>query len=332
MTTYQFTKNQHTVPRTWLQHFTTGSSSKIHVFDTQKNVYDGSENIKKVSYIENFYDFNQEINEHFINNGVFQEPADEQFVETKLLARKVENNLGTVLPQILQKLNHHKTNILEKEQKSAFSVHIAIQMLRTSVMREFLIKCLKKINELGTKEQREEYQLDVEKMKELHHYGVLTNLELITHYAQDYLSKSWVFLKRGSGSMPFFISDNPIVFDRFGEGYNYCVPLSSDYLLFLVDPKYKVTIFNKPVFPQTKPYKVENLQDYENSVVEVDDKIISKLNIRQVEQCDHQVFASENSFAWLGGITINKTGISKINHPDFKEEFFTNFIKNLLEK
>lgn len=199
-------------------------------------------------------------------------------------------------------------------------------------MRNFLVKCLKKINELGTEEQKEEYQVDVEKMKELYHYGVLTNMELITNYAQDFISKTWVFLKRGNGSMPFFISDNPIVFDNFKNGYNYCVPLSSDFLLFLVDPQYKVAIFNKPVFPQTQPFRIENLHDYENLAVEVDETLIKKLNLRQVEQCDHQVFASENSFSLLDGIDLKQGGVSRINHPDFDDEIFTDFISKILVK
>ena len=199
------TKRQHFVPQFLLRNFT-NESGKLWVYDKSEDraFPSGTQNIACDGY---FYD----------DETVAQVTGEDQFVEKALAAAegKWSANLSTVLERVRATKNMQFA-VLSDEERSSMSEMMAVQMIRTPLVRETnsqmkdaMVRVLKRFSgedEIPDDKLPEEFR-DFD-AKQFHVVSMLGH-ESVTTYQKIFFGHIWVFL-RAAGLGSFYSSDHPV--------------------------------------------------------------------------------------------------------------------------
>lgn len=308
------TINQHVVPRLWLKWFSWNQKqTSTFVYNKIEGNVKGSKKLMDVAVHDNFYDFHPDILKELMDVGALSE-GQEQFVEKQFFAYGIEKKFGPLLKNVLNSLdsNTTKKNMISGENRQALSAQLSVQFFRTTALKKCITRILSLINKYAKEKGIKDFEVDVIKEKEIYHYMLMSDLDTLVDFASTLYNRTWTIYKTTS-SVPFVISDNPIVVHGTGIlGNSICIPLSKNYLL----AAHSLTDKNKLV---------------DNCLIDAQPSLVKIFNNLQYCQCDEGVFSSKNDFEW-----IDKTSsLSPRNHGfsfDLSDEVLEPFIRNLVEK
>lgn len=287
-------KNQHFVSRFYLENFTDTKNS-IYAFDIIKGE-SFSTSTEKIANQKYFYDY--EPLDQFIGK--------EQAIEKALANSEAEQSI--VFRKLVAGLKANDVSSLTKEDYKQLADYIVTQQLRTPETRIQGIQMAKEIErQLKSKGVSEEFirekGLEADKYDPQFQqvYGLLHSRAL--SIIGDLCNRYWVFWSNKT-KHNFYTSDNPVV------GY-----LHNDIafeIYFPITPRYSVSIFIKDQFPNLaiNHQKVNELRDPEN---------VKFYNLRILEQCNRQVYNSENDFRLAKKITKENPSLSDPNRQRFAQ-------------
>ena len=199
------TKKQHFVPQFLLRNFT-NDTGKLWVYDKpESRIFpSGTQNIACDGY---FYD----------DETVAHVTGEDQFVEKALAAAegKWSANLTNVLERIRAANNMGSIN-LTIDERSCMSEMIAVQMIRTPMVRETnahmkdaMVRVLKRASgghEIADHQLPEEFRsFDAKKF----HIVSMLGHESVATYQRIFTGHIWMFL-RAAGHGSFYTSDHPV--------------------------------------------------------------------------------------------------------------------------
>jgi hypothetical protein len=264
-------KNQHFVSRFYLENFT-DSKNRIYAFDIIKGESFGTstENIANQKY---FYDY--EPLDQFVGR--------EQVIEKALANSEAEQSM--VFRKLVAGLKANDVSSLTKEDYSKLADYIVTQQMRTPETRikgnHMAKEAERQLRAKGASEEFiKEKGLEADKYDPQFQqvYGLLHSSAL--DVIEDLCNRYWVFWSNKT-KHNFYTSDHPVV----GYLHN-----EKDFeIYFPITPRYSVSILVKDHFPDmaAKHQKIIELNNPEN---------IKFYNIRMLEQCNRQIYNSENDF------------------------------------
>lgn len=264
-------KKQHFVPQFYLENFT-DSDNNIYAFDIVKgeSFRTTTENIAHERY---FYDY---------------EPLDqfmgiEQTIEKALAASEGES--AKVFRKLVASLNANNVKALTKDDYKQLADYIITQQRRTPESRikgtQLATEIERQLRDKGASDDFiKEQGLDSEKYDPHFQqiYGLL-NSEVLREI-EDLCDRYWIFWSNKT-KHNFYTSDHPVVGYLHNEkAYEIYFPLT---------PRYSVSIVAKDHFHimADKHQRINELRDPEN---------VKFYNIRMLEQCNRQLFNTENDF------------------------------------
>lgn len=281
-------KNQHFVSRFYLENFT-DSKSSIYAFDIIKgeSFSTSTENIANQKY---FYDY--EPLDQFVGR--------EQTIEKALANSEAEQAI--VFRKLVTGLKANDVSSLTKEDYRKLADYIVTQQLRTPETRikgfQMAKEAERQLRAKGASEEfirekgleADKFDPQFQQVYGLLHSGALGIIE-------DLCERYWLFWSNKT-KHNFYTSDHPVI------GY-----LHDDIafeIYFPITPRYSVSIFIKDQFPHlsTNHQKINELRDPEN---------VKFYNLRILEQCNRQVYNSENDFRLAKKIVEENPSLSDPN-------------------
>lgn len=325
---------QHYVPESLLQNFCTGDR-KIYVFDksNQRTRYDTLGNIASERY---FYDFPSPTDPQLMEN-LFSALETRQISFLRHLQRKINNVRN------LPKIRAYDVAILSEEQKKDLSVVVAVQFLRTKLLRNINIE-IRAINQpllrislendvnnfledigiegeiknslLSYALQQYDMEAIIEKNAEslIHARFILQNYEEFAKKLRDFIWIIGVNVNR----VPVYTSDHPVVrrahlnsHGLFSEGSEIIFPLDSELILLMFEPKF-----------------YQRFTHRDCKLMELNPDEINQYNSLQVVESYRSVFCNSDSFDLARNIclqnpelhTIERARINVIRHSENKNE------------
>ncbi|MCG3797038.1 DUF4238 domain-containing protein [Bacillus toyonensis] len=299
-------RNQHVVPQGLLKYFTKDAKVYFYNYGEHLPIKSSPRGIDKLAHRPYFYDFTWEALKSFgiqpEELGMSEEDRI-QWVETVFFARDVENDLAHIIRQLNSVEFHEGPIEVTEEEKEILSEHIVTQHLRGPVMRKMIEAASQALNKVAI-------EMDIDKLKHdtpeysglLHFYCLLVSKKIRDQLKEFLYNSDWIWTINKS-DMPFFISDNPVIFFETEFGMGTCLPLGSELALNIIAKS------------QNHPQALCRIVTNEN----IED--IKSLNLEQVRQCDRQVFCEENCFDWLIEKDITRKSLSLlVNHENFEDE------------
>ncbi|MBL7812011.1 MAG: DUF4238 domain-containing protein [Bacteroidetes bacterium] len=287
-------KNQHFVPRFYLEKFT-DSDGKIYAFDFRtKNQFETSvDNIANQKY---FYDY---------------EPIDsilgDQTIE-KLLS-KFESDIAIVFSRIIDQLN--KGNIEDPSHNNRIELarFILIQQSRTeesrTLSRHALLEAERQLlAKSATKEFIGSYGLTPKnhdaKLDQIRSFITLDNDDVVNELCDRY----WVYWRNNTDSL-FYTSDHPVV-GHIHEDLN----MNAYEIFFPLTPTLAVSILLKDQFP--------TWAGMNNKIVELNNpEFIKFYNGLIIHNCNRQVYNSSNELDLAKAILLQKPELSNPDRQRF---------------
>jgi hypothetical protein len=293
-------KNQHVTPQVILKYF--AFENKVHIYDTimKAKPSNSYRTIQKVSTRNNFYDFNEKELKEAEKN--FKKEFYTKYVEVDFLAHNIEDSLGKLLPVIMEKNFEEPDLWIDNKEKVDLSFHLAIQFLRSPLMKKLLSEIGNSINGEASMLSLSEYDSSAQEHLALHHYSLMTNPKLLTQIGGNFLNRDWT-LCINQTELPFFTSDNPVVINEDNIS-QMIYPLSSKYLI-IMDSK-------------NNNGNICYISDIEK---------VKNFNRLQLRQCDKEVFSEKDCFDWITAVDLEKTNIHKFIE---QKSFLNKYIQIIL--
>ncbi|MHB1681249.1 MAG: DUF4238 domain-containing protein [Bacilli bacterium] len=244
-------KNQHFVPQMYLSRFSY-DKGQIFAFDklTNRSFPTSYKNVASETY---FYDIPTHL---FVKD---QGPEyDEQAVEKYL--SEIESVAHTIFKTIIStyiltpvsQLSH--MNAIREDHRAELAFFIALQFLRTRIMRNLILEFEEKTLEEFVKYHRPDLPMHKFRIivKNDHraskHADVMLDHELLGKIAMRLLSQIWV-IGINQSTQPFYTSDNPVVvYDHrkqalkmgglWSQGVQISFPLNSNLVLSIFEPSH----------------------------------------------------------------------------------------------
>lgn len=283
-------KQQHYVPKAYLQNFSIDLNKKQIYFFDKKTSKQGRVNINNIAKEKDFY--------------VDKSQADIDVFE-KYYSTEVEPMLAKCLREILGITNlcTNETRIISESTKKMFSNLIVYQMLRTPKARTFSRNIAEEVIK-SLMPEFEKIANSKDKKKVLNKYRNLSNdtfkqlsLPLIT--ANERIEKFGMVLNSmlwtvyyNCNEEPFIISDNPVLIyennsEKIGIGH-VGIGNNSTIVVFPISPKIALFLIHKnSIFGEV-------FEGFENKLIRIEEgKIIRELNRLQLLQCNRQIYSNE---------------------------------------
>ncbi|MEH1795647.1 MULTISPECIES: DUF4238 domain-containing protein [unclassified Nostoc] len=310
-------KQQHFVPQCYLKNFATNENRLFVLDKTKKSIYPS--HVKNVAQQRYFNDFP----DSFLPDE-FRNKTKSQFIEHDLA--KVESRLIEVLKIIIDCLEEIESNnlfsyfvVMEEEAKKKFSAFLALQVVRTTMLRGQIKEMFQSLDDLKKRMDQALFnnKIDIQKVSfpcrkpssnsiafhDLLKVGIeedsiaqhLFYISNILDQGSDseiskiLSSHIWLF-GVNSTSIPLWTSDNPIAIkphEDFGtglasHGVQVVYPISSKHLLIMFESNF----WNK-------------LKNYDGMSIPLSENDVKLYNKLQANQCYRQTYSSEKNFELL---------------------------------
>ncbi|MEH2371453.1 DUF4238 domain-containing protein [Nostoc sp.] len=313
----QVKKKQHFVPQCYLRNFV-GEDKKLFVWDKiKKSIYPAD--VKDVAQDRYFNDFP----DSFLPEEL-RDKTKSQFIEDDL--SKVESSFGEFLKSIIDCLEEiEKKNlfdslgVLDKEAKKNFSAFLALQLVRTTMLRGQIRGMFQSLDDLKKRMDQALFKnkinipkisfpcpknlsnsidfhdlikVGIEEDSIAQHLIYISNI--IDQGSDSEISKIlsshiWLF-GVNSTSISLWTSDNPIAIkshEDFGTGLSshgvqVVYPISSKHILIMFEPSF----WNK-------------LKSFDGMSVTLSEEDIKSYNKLQEIQCYRQTYSSKKNFELL---------------------------------
>lgn len=290
----EIVKNQHYVPRTYLDKFA-NKEGMIWVFDKKDNkIY--QTNIKNVACEKYFYD---------IPEKYLADCSELQIVEKHLA--KIESRFGPCRDAILSQVEHNDR--FDPALKDEFAEFVLLQLLRTKLHREqfnAMGKLLEMIPNLS--EQLVKSLQMPNDMLSFGHARMMFDPEILSTMKRAIISHIWIIGKNKS-PVSFYTSDAPVV--RFphisnplfgtngvaSKGIEIDFPLSPKHILIIAERSYHHTL--------------TNLENKSLDVINEDN--IKFLNGLQTSESYRHVYSDKNDFKIAFDIIKDRPYIANVD-------------------
>lgn len=301
-------KKHHYVPRAYLRFFAQENKPGIY----QIAVFD---KISGRSYASNIDNVAEEKNYNRVEIDRFNMsvPNKDPLFYERLYPQIIEDKIPTIIQRSISAftLTNAGTPAIADNLKADLAKMLAIQTMRTPRNRTFFYDicrvpfyATKKrvIDYLATNPSNRDWHNEIEQLQEFDYtnefaksaiLSLTTQEDRIARFSDVLISGYYwvVFSNRLLNSLPFFTSDEPVLFTDI---YRRNVGLERNPLLwpntiihFALNSQYMLVLYNK-----ASPHSIE-IANYADQCVNVDNaKCITLLNSLQLEQCTRQVFTN----------------------------------------
>lgn len=252
------TKNQHYVPRCYLNRWT-NERHQINVFNKQKekewisNVYDVA--CERFFYDISYNELSASALDFLHLNGVNPE-EDEQFIE-HFFSEQVEGEYANLLKRLIDKdiSSWYEKNcfFISKENKFLMSICLVYQYIRTKSVRDSIndtSKCMEQwIKDMNCDGEIMKRYLIGNHEKEIIQGNMFFDINNVTELTKSFCSLTWI-LGINRTNTPLFTSDHPIgtyphikdpIMSMSGirsRGVEVYFPLSPNHILIMWDAEY----------------------------------------------------------------------------------------------
>ena len=302
-------KNQHYVPRAYLDAWEANGKYQIHVYDKEtKRAFVSS--IYGVATERYFYDIDYSgvfTDEIFEKMGIFgcdpKSLDDEQFIEN-FFSKEIEGSLREHLDGIRKRIatmtpwEIENCTFITEEKKISFSAHLAWQYLRVKSVRRMMVDaldCLEQsmIDMHASQEMKDRY-LAPENQLPYIHGSMLLDFEEIKKLALRFHELTW-FLQVNRTKTPFYTSDNPIgTTAHISHPYMAMSGIGSEGVeaYFPISPKLMLVMLDGDYHTEFKPY--------DRRIMEVTDSDTVKYhNMRAATHSDRWVYSCDKDFSCI---------------------------------
>ncbi|OLO27525.1 hypothetical protein BTA37_25035 [Priestia megaterium] len=291
----ELVKNQHYVPRFYLEHFSDDEES-IHVYDKVELITFTS-NAKKIANERFFYDL-----DFFSETGEIVQKDINQVIETRL-NKEYEEEFSNFLPLLIKKLDTEKHFLLKRHQKEICARFIAYQYIRTKRFREesFRVNTGIELYETFTPKMQEAFGPFNPKFG---HHLLLTMLPLRRETAKNLVDNYYWLIAKNESDMPFYTSDNPFaqkhslqtIQDKFNTDSTDFTKLS-DEIHFPLTQKYTISLINKKTI--TRRFK-----RFRNRILPISRFEAEQYNKFQLQRSYRYIYLPIKDFSFLEKIEI----------------------------
>lgn len=288
------TKRQHTVPRTYLKHF--------------------SEKRKNGQYLYTFEKRNGLIHEDNINNAAVEknwytlELSDNKLAWEEFYASEIEpryEKIDQLIRMASSALIMNRAAIIDDSTKIEIAILMIYQLFRGRTGRKYAKMFAGNVipgiideakEEVGDRINEEEFEDVIEKIssedfQKLVYAEVLTDPKRLMKYARMIANRYWV-LFRIQGEQEFVTSDNPFALGSINDSEDMPSHLaflnSTNVIYYPISSKLMIAAYDRGVF-------LGAMEDLNKELIILDAKkenrFIDKVNKLMVKQCDSQAFA-----------------------------------------
>jgi hypothetical protein len=277
-------KNQHYVPQFYLRNFQS-EHERLFVYDKllRKSFMKPIKDVASTNY---FYEIDPKLL-----------PADAPFQLVEKALSQIEGAAKKTITDTLDNLD--QTSVLLPAHKLALAPYVALQAVRTNEFRltasEFMEKLATNLAEIHLNlkfpgEELPEFEISANDQVLRFQQAQQMFGDMTKELTEILDSHIWV-IGRNMTTQPLFASDNPVVkfphikdslksMAGFGSrGVEVVFPISSRYVISMFERKYHL-----------------NIQGMESQVIDLRLDNVEHYNAMQVQQCERQVFASEDKF------------------------------------
>lgn len=277
-------KNQHYVPRFYLNYFTS-SNKKIFVYDKNiDKVFETSvDNIACQNY---FYDSD------ILQNNFLEEQYLEKFYSS------IESEFAPYYMDFIAKIDANTKYEISEEDKQTISRFLSFQIERTSehreVLRQFTFALKDQLLEKGVSEEqlvKLGFNINGLNPKDLHIESIIHNNDFRTVFSEVIQKHIWIILENNT-NLPFLTSDNPIakkanIFDKY-RSYGGFASKGIE-IIFPINPKYLLVFCEREFFKELD--KIEN-----QKLIITNPEAIEYYNLLEIIDSNRQMFSRENIF------------------------------------
>lgn len=327
-------KKQHFVPRSYYKNFCLNETEQLYVYDKESKKTFKS-NIKDIAQERYFNDlditnllpreFIQSITEK--NKDTVEKINDSQWIENGL-ANLVEADLNKMLQKVISKVERltpweeRNCKCFTHEEKLDFSIHLAIQTIRTKRQRDMITDISSITNKLykdvsaiyGSPIEEKRYQLSEEQAKNTH-LMMMLDMNHIMKLASIYTNYQWVLLINQTHK-PFYTSDHPIANiphsykgqlsndGLLSEGIEVFYPISNSVALTMFDGEFHKWIGDRDCIYSNR-LSEEAVSDYNKWIILRCNRFIYSTDerfedIHELLEVDPSVFDHPSMIAYFG--------------------------------